>query len=115
VATGGCFDVLHVGHLACLRSARALGDFLVVCLNSDSSVRRLKGRGRPVNKVTDRAALLAALDCIDAVAIFNEDQRSALLDRLRPDLWVKATTRGGNCRKPRWSPRGADGWRRCAT
>jgi rfaE bifunctional protein nucleotidyltransferase chain/domain len=89
VATGGCFDVLHAGHLACLRSARALGDFLVVCLNSDASVRRLKGRGKPVNKVADRAALLAALDCVDAVAVFGEDQPTVLLDRLRPDLWVK--------------------------
>ncbi|HEX4791913.1 MAG TPA: PfkB family carbohydrate kinase [Actinospica sp.] len=89
VATGGSFDVLHAGHLSCLRSARALGDFLVVCLNSDASVRRLKGRGKPVNKVADRAALLAALDCVDAVAVFGEDQPTVLLDRLRPDLWVK--------------------------
>lgn len=89
VATGGCFDVLHAGHLSCLRAARSLGDFLVVCLNSDESVRRLKGPGRPVNSAADRAALLAALDCVDAVAIFGEDDPSALLDRLRPDLWVK--------------------------
>jgi rfaE bifunctional protein nucleotidyltransferase chain/domain len=89
VATGGCFDVLHAGHLACLRSARSLGDFLVVCLNSDASVTRLKGQGRPVHKVEDRAALLAALDCVDAVAVFEEDEPSALLDRIRPDLWVK--------------------------
>ncbi|HEX4789597.1 MAG TPA: PfkB family carbohydrate kinase [Actinospica sp.] len=89
VATGGCFDVLHAGHLDCLRSARALGDFLVVCVNSDASVRRLKGRGRPVNTVADRAALLAAFDCVDAVAVFGEDDPSALLDRIRPDLWVK--------------------------
>lgn len=89
VATGGCFDVLHAGHLASLRSARSLGGFLVVCLNSDASVRRLKGQGRPVHRVEDRATLLAALDCVDAVAVFEEDEPSALLGRIRPDLWVK--------------------------
>lgn len=89
VATGGSFDVLHAGHLSCLRAARALGDFLVVFLNSDASVRRLKGRGRPVNKAADRAALLLALECVDAVAVFGEDAPTALLDRIRPDLWVK--------------------------
>jgi D-beta-D-heptose 7-phosphate kinase/D-beta-D-heptose 1-phosphate adenosyltransferase len=89
VATGGSFDVLHAGHLSCLQAARALGDFLVVCLNSDASVRRLKGRGRPINKVADRVAMLSALECVDAVAVFGEDSPTVLLDRIRPDLWVK--------------------------
>jgi rfaE bifunctional protein nucleotidyltransferase chain/domain/rfaE bifunctional protein kinase chain/domain len=90
VATGGCFDVLHAGHLACLQAARALGDCLVVLLNSDASVRRLKGPGRPVHAAADRARLLEALSCVDAVAVFEDDDPSDTLGRLRPDVWVKA-------------------------
>jgi rfaE bifunctional protein nucleotidyltransferase chain/domain len=89
VATGGCFDVLHAGHVALLEGARALGDCLVVCLNSDASVRRLKGPGRPRSSQADRAAVLLALSCVDAVAVFEEDLPTAVLDRLRPDVWVK--------------------------
>jgi rfaE bifunctional protein nucleotidyltransferase chain/domain len=89
VATGGCFDVLHAGHVATLRAARSLGDFLVVCLNSDESVRRAKGADRPVNPVADRAAVLSALECVDAVEIFDEDTPEEILCRLRPDVWVK--------------------------
>jgi rfaE bifunctional protein nucleotidyltransferase chain/domain/rfaE bifunctional protein kinase chain/domain len=89
VATGGCFDLLHTGHLRTLRAARALGDCLVVCLNSDSSVRALKGADRPINNQTDRAELLAGLDCVDAVAIFTDNTPIPLLNRLRPDIWVK--------------------------
>jgi rfaE bifunctional protein nucleotidyltransferase chain/domain/rfaE bifunctional protein kinase chain/domain len=89
VATGGCFDLLHPGHIHTLQSARALGDCLVVCLNSDASVRRLKGPGRPVVEQADRAAVLAALGCVDAVEVFDQDTPAELLDRLRPDLWVK--------------------------
>jgi D-beta-D-heptose 7-phosphate kinase/D-beta-D-heptose 1-phosphate adenosyltransferase len=89
VATGGCFDLLHPGHVHTLQAARALGDCLVVCLNSDASVRRLKGPRRPVVAQDDRAAVLNALGCVDAVAIFDEDTPAAILDRLRPDLWVK--------------------------
>jgi D-beta-D-heptose 7-phosphate kinase / D-beta-D-heptose 1-phosphate adenosyltransferase len=89
VATGGCFDLLHPGHVSLLRQARALGDLLVVCLNSDASVRGLKGSGRPVMPEQDRARVLAALDCVDAVMIFEERTPMELLDRLRPDLWVK--------------------------
>jgi rfaE bifunctional protein nucleotidyltransferase chain/domain len=89
VATGGCFDLLHPGHVHTLQAARALGDCLVVCLNSDASVRRLKGPHRPVVAQDDRAAVLNALGCVDAVTIFDEDTPAALLDRLRPDLWVK--------------------------
>jgi rfaE bifunctional protein nucleotidyltransferase chain/domain/rfaE bifunctional protein kinase chain/domain len=89
VATGGCFDMLHAGHVSLLEGARALGDCLVVCLNSDASVRRLKGPGRPVSSQGDRAAVLLALECVDAVATFDEDTPTAVLDRLRPDVWVK--------------------------
>jgi rfaE bifunctional protein nucleotidyltransferase chain/domain len=72
-----------------LQSARALGDCLVVCLNSDASVRRLKGPRRPVVAEADRAAVLLALACVDAVEIFDEPTPEGVLDRLRPDLWVK--------------------------
>ncbi|MGN6251014.1 MAG: D-glycero-beta-D-manno-heptose 1-phosphate adenylyltransferase [Marmoricola sp.] len=89
VATGGCFDLLHAGHVATLRAARRLGDCLVVCLNSDASVRRLKGSGRPVVPEDDRAHVLAALECVDAVAIFEEDSPEEVLRSLRPDVWVK--------------------------
>lgn len=89
VATGGCFDLLHPGHLSLLHRARALGDELVVCLNSDASVRRRKGPDRPVVPESDRAALLRALDCVDRVVVFDEDDPTTVLDRLRPDVWVK--------------------------
>jgi D-beta-D-heptose 7-phosphate kinase/D-beta-D-heptose 1-phosphate adenosyltransferase len=89
VATGGCFDLLHAGHVGALRAARALGDCLIVCLNADASVRRLKGGERPVVSEDDRAAVLAGLRCVDAVAVFAEDEPSAVLRELRPHLWVK--------------------------
>jgi rfaE bifunctional protein nucleotidyltransferase chain/domain len=89
VATGGCFDILHAGHVSLLRRARELGDALVVCLNSDDSVRRLKGSGRPYTSAKDRAAILEALACVDAVAVFEEDTPAELLGRIRPDVWVK--------------------------
>jgi rfaE bifunctional protein nucleotidyltransferase chain/domain/rfaE bifunctional protein kinase chain/domain len=89
VATGGCFDLLHPGHVSLLRRARAMGDALVVCLNSDASVRRLKGPHRPIVPARDRARLLIALSSVDAVVVFDESAPSALLERLRPDVWVK--------------------------
>lgn len=89
IATGGCFDLLHPGHVSLLRQARAMGDALIVCLNSDDSVRRLKGPSRPIVSARDRARLLLELSSVDAVAIFDESAPSALLDRLRPDIWVK--------------------------
>jgi D-beta-D-heptose 7-phosphate kinase / D-beta-D-heptose 1-phosphate adenosyltransferase len=89
VAAGGCFDLLHAGHVRLLEAARALGDCLVVCLNSDASVRRLKGPGRPVVPEADRAEVLHSLGCVDAVAIFGEDTPAAALERLRPHLFVK--------------------------
>jgi len=89
VATGGCFDLLHVGHLATLKAARSLGDCLVVCLNSDDSVRRLKGPDRPLTAAQDRRRILEALDCVDAVVVFDESTPEAVLTWLRPDIWVK--------------------------
>jgi len=89
VATGGCFDILHAGHVASLSAARALGDCLVVLLNSDASVRRLKGRGRPVHTAADRAAVLASLRSVDAVLVFDEDDPTRALRELRPDVWAK--------------------------
>jgi rfaE bifunctional protein nucleotidyltransferase chain/domain len=89
VATGGCFDLLHAGHVETLRAARALGDRLVVCLNSDASVRRLKGPGRPIVTQDDRARLLLALECVDDVAVFDEDTPVQALRRVRPDIWTK--------------------------
>ena len=89
VATGGCFDLLHAGHVQALAAARALGDCLVVCLNSDASVRRLKGPDRPLTGQDDRAAVLSALRHVDAVAVFEEDDPRAVLRRLRPHVWAK--------------------------
>jgi rfaE bifunctional protein nucleotidyltransferase chain/domain len=89
VATGGCFDLLHAGHVATLQAARQLGDCLVVCLNSDASVAGLKGPERPVVPQGDRGRLLAALSCVDAVMIFEESTPHAVLSWLRPDIWVK--------------------------
>lgn len=89
VATGGCFDLIHAGHVRTLTAARELGDCLIVCLNSDDSVRRLKGPERPIIGQHDRAELLLAMECVDAVMVFDEDTPEAVLDRLRPDIWVK--------------------------
>jgi D-beta-D-heptose 7-phosphate kinase/D-beta-D-heptose 1-phosphate adenosyltransferase len=89
VGTGGCFDLLHAGHVSLLSAARRLGDCLIVCLNSDDSVRRLKGPDRPVVGQHDRAELLRALSCVDATVVFAEDDPSAVLERIRPHLWVK--------------------------
>lgn len=87
--TNGCFDILHAGHVALLNAARAECDRLVLGLNSDASVRRLKGEGRPVNDERDRAAVLAALACVDAVVLFSEDTPMRLIETLRPDVLVK--------------------------
>ncbi|SCG59028.1 rfaE bifunctional protein, domain II [Micromonospora humi] len=89
VFTNGCFDVLHPGHVRYLTQARALGDLLIVAVNSDGSVRRLKGQDRPVNPVEDRTALLAALACVDHVVIFEEDSPVRLIEAVRPDVYVK--------------------------
>jgi D-beta-D-heptose 7-phosphate kinase/D-beta-D-heptose 1-phosphate adenosyltransferase len=89
VFANGCFDLLHAGHLRLLQEARRLGDVLILGLNSDASVRRLKGPNRPVQNQEDRAALLAGLACVDAVVIFEEDTPLRLIEALRPDFIVK--------------------------
>ena len=89
VATNGCFDLLHVGHVRFLQEARGLGERLVVGLNGDASVRELKGPSRPVNTATDRAEVLAALGCVDAVVIFPEKRATRFLEAVQPDIYVK--------------------------
>jgi D-beta-D-heptose 7-phosphate kinase / D-beta-D-heptose 1-phosphate adenosyltransferase len=89
VATGGCFDILHAGHAHMLRAARALGDCLIVCLNSDDSVGRLKGPGRPIVRAEDRVAILSALRCVDAVVVFDEDTPEQVLELIQPDIFAK--------------------------
>ncbi len=89
VATNGCFDILHPGHIRYLQQARGLGDRLVVLVNSDESVRRLKGSDRPVNNLAHRMEMLAAMACVDWVVAFSEDTPQALIDRLLPDILVK--------------------------
>jgi D-beta-D-heptose 7-phosphate kinase/D-beta-D-heptose 1-phosphate adenosyltransferase len=89
VFTNGCFDLLHPGHLKCLEAARGLGDFLVVAINSDESVRRFKGSGRPLVPQEERAEVLAALECVDAVTVFEEATPRELIAELLPDVLVK--------------------------
>lgn len=89
VFTNGCFDILHVGHVRYLREAAGLGDYLVVGLNSDASVKRLKGPTRPVQSQSDRAEVLAALGFVDYVCIFDEDTPLRLIEATRPDVLVK--------------------------
>jgi D-beta-D-heptose 7-phosphate kinase/D-beta-D-heptose 1-phosphate adenosyltransferase len=89
VFTNGCFDVLHRGHVEYLAAARSLGDVLVVGLNDDASVRRLKGAPRPVNPQEDRALVLAALASVDAVTVFDEDTPRELIAALLPDVLIK--------------------------
>jgi len=91
VFTNGCFDILHSGHVTFLQQARALGDVLIVGVNSDDSVRRLKGETRPINSQADRVAVLAALEAVDHVVLFDEDTPERLIAQLRPDLHVKGS------------------------
>ena len=92
VFTNGCFDLLHVGHVKYLQEARQLGDLLILGLNSDDSIRRLKGPNRPLIGEEERSHILAALNCIDYVVVFDEDTPLELISTLRPDVLVK----GGN-------------------
>jgi D-beta-D-heptose 7-phosphate kinase/D-beta-D-heptose 1-phosphate adenosyltransferase len=94
VFTNGCFDILHRGHIEYLRQSKGLGDRLIVGLNSDASVRRLKGESRPINNQEDRAALLKALRFVDEVIVFNADTPIDLITMLRPDI----ITKGGDYR-----------------
>ena len=89
VATNGCFDLLHLGHVRYLQAARALGDLLAVGLNGDGSVRKLKGKGRPITAERDRAEILAALQCVDLVTIFPEMRATQFIAASRPAIYVK--------------------------
>lgn len=91
VTTNGCFDILHVGHVRILKQARELGDILIVGINSDDSVKRLKGPTRPINCAEDRAEVLAALSCVDYVTVFDEDTPVEFLKVAQPDIHVKGS------------------------
>ncbi|MGL4253611.1 MAG: D-glycero-beta-D-manno-heptose 1-phosphate adenylyltransferase [Fusobacteriaceae bacterium] len=95
VFTNGCFDILHVGHLRYMNEAKKQGDFLVVGVNSDASVKRLKGESRPINNEIDRAEMLSGLKSVDITVIFEEDTPIELIDALKPSIHVK----GGDYRK----------------
>lgn len=94
VFTNGCFDILHSGHVSLLEKARSMGDLLILGLNSDASVRRLKGAGRPLNGLADRARVLSALAAVDAVVAFSQDTPHELIKALRPDILVKGADYG---------------------
>jgi rfaE bifunctional protein nucleotidyltransferase chain/domain len=96
VFTNGVFDLVHPGHVRYLREAQALGDALIVAINSDRSVRANKGPGRPINPENERAELLMALDCVDAVTIFDEETPQAMIARIRPDVLVKGADWGAD-------------------
>lgn len=89
VATNGCFDILHVGHVKYLQKTKSFADVSIILLNSDSSVRLIKGPNRPINNEKDRAELLCALACVDYVVLFNEVSPRALLDEMKPDVYTK--------------------------
>jgi len=96
VFTNGCFDILHAGHIKLLASAKNLGDFLVVGLNSDKSVKRIKGPHRPLNTEKDRAAVLSGLESVDAIVLFGQDTPLQLIKLLRPAILVKGADYGRN-------------------
>ena len=89
VATNGCFDILHVGHVRYLQKSKSFGDYLIVLLNSDKSVKLIKGEGRPINNENDRAEILSALSCVDYVVLFDETSPRDLLDEIKPDVYTK--------------------------
>lgn len=89
VTTNGCFDILHAGHVRYLEKTKSFGDFLIVLLNSDKSVRSIKGQSRPINNENDRAEILSALRCVDYVVLFDEDSPRDLLDEMKPDVYTK--------------------------
>lgn len=106
VLTNGCFDLLHAGHVRYLQAARALGDGLIVGLNDDQSVRRLKGQGRPLTPEDDRAEVLAGLEAVDFVTIFGEDTASELVETLQPAIYVKGGDYSPDPRSPRFPVEG---------
>lgn len=89
VATNGCFDILHVGHVRYLQKTKSFADYSIVLLNSDKSVRSIKGPRRPINNEQDRAEILCALTCVDYVVLFDEDSPRNLLDEIKPDVYTK--------------------------
>ena len=89
VATNGCFDILHVGHVRYLQKTKSFADYLIVLLNSDKSVKSIKGPTRPINSENDRAEILCALSCVDYVVLFDEDSPRNLLDEIKPDVYTK--------------------------
>ena len=91
VATNGCFDILHVGHVRYLEKTKSYADYLIVLLNSDKSVRSIKGPERPINNEDDRAEVLNALRCVDYVVLFDEDSPKNLLDEIKPDVYTKGS------------------------
>ena len=91
VFTNGCFDILHIGHVDFLKKSKALGDVLIIGLNSDASVRRLKGESRPLNSIVSRAAVLEALVMVDYVVVFEEDTPLKIIEMLKPDIYVKGS------------------------
>lgn len=88
-ATNGCFDILHVGHVRYLQKTKSFADYSIVMLNSDVSVKLLKGDSRPINNESDRAEILSALSCVDYVVLFEEKSPAALLERIKPDIYTK--------------------------
>ena len=88
-ATNGCFDILHVGHVRYLQKTKSLADFSVVMLNSDKSVKLIKGDSRPINNESDRAEILTALNCVDYVVLFEEKSPAGLLEKIKPDIYTK--------------------------
>lgn len=89
VVTNGCFDILHVGHVRYLEKTKSFADYMIVLLNSDKSVRSIKGEGRPINNENDRAEILCALRCVDYIVMFDEDSPRNLLDEIKPDVYTK--------------------------
>lgn len=89
VCTNGCFDILHVGHVRYLQKTKSFADYSIVLLNSDKSVRSIKGPTRPINNENDRAEILSALSCVDYVVLFDEDSPKNLLDEIKPDVYTK--------------------------
>lgn len=91
VTTNGCFDILHVGHVRYLEKTKSFADYCIVLLNSDKSVKSIKGPSRPINNENDRAEILSALRCVDYVVLFDEDSPKNLLDEMKPDVYTKGS------------------------
>ncbi|MCQ2739046.1 MAG: D-glycero-beta-D-manno-heptose 1-phosphate adenylyltransferase [bacterium] len=89
VLTNGCFDILHVGHIRYLKKTKSFADYSIILLNSDKSVKAIKGESRPVNNENDRAEILSSLSCVDYVVLFEENSPAGLLDKIKPDVYTK--------------------------